>query len=392
MAFAFVIASAGAIIPNPLLPLYRTELGLSWMTLSVAFTINLVALIATLAWGSRTRHRGSPGTVLLVALAIGIGGDLVGVGSQISVGFLLASRVLSGVCLGLATGAAATLVVQAVGDRGRRLVAVGSLVGAAIGLGVATLAVELLPLPFTLVYVVHAGLTGLAVGLLLSARPQMELRARRCAPPLLRAATHDDRRTVRTSGAALDRWSPVGPARRRASSREVARGYVAGAFAWSAGGVLVGYLPSVAQETMGLTSQVATQASAFAFQIVAGVAGLVSVSISRNVGVIGLAAGCVVSAVAVRYSSTPVLLLGCAVAGFGQAVSYTTELGDLSGGVTAADQGVVSTRYSLVAYSASATFVLGAGALGSLIDPTVGLALVLGLIALGSVAMARRPA
>jgi hypothetical protein len=365
----FTAVAAGSIIANPLLPLYRVRLGLSWTALALAFCVNLIALVAALGWGARRAAHVRPEALVLAAVSLSLSADVAGVLARGQAWAVFGSRALAGASVGIVTGAAANLMVRQVGDRGRSLVALGSLVGAALGLTTATLMVELLPAPFVLVYLVHGG-SVLAAGVLWAWTARVRRPLTLAPAALLIASVPAPSESF--SGLVAQRVRP----RRRA--------FVAAALAWAAGGVLVGYLPSVAQDTMGLTSQIGTQASAFAFQGIAGIVALGGATLPRWTGLTGLVVGCTSSAAALALGSLPLLLVGCALAGMGQAVTYTEELLVVSAGASPAEQGEVSSRYSQVAYCASAAMVLTAGAVGSLVDPEVGLVAVLAVIAAGS--------
>ncbi len=372
MAFAFTVAASGAIIANPLLPVYRVRLGLSWTEVALAFSVNLAALVGALGWGARGGVRIRPEVRLLVALGISLAADAVGVLARTETWAVFGSRALSGACVGIATGAAANLMVRVAGDRGRSLVALGSLVGAAVGLVVATLLVELLPAPLVLVYPVHGALVLVAVAVLAATA--------RAERPELRVSVITTRGRSHPQLAGEHRSARPDP-----TTRPGPRPFIAAALAWAAGGVLVGYAPSVAPDTMGITSPVGAQASAFAFQGVAGLAGLGAAKLPRWTGLVGLVVGCATSAVGVALGWSPALLVGCALAGLGQAVTYTKKLLLVSAGVSPIEQGTVSSRYSQIAYCASAGLVLAAGGLGSIVGPAFGLVVVLAVIVAGSV-------
>ena len=111
VAYAFLIIMAAATLPSPLYGLYRARDGLSALTITVAFAIFAAGTISVLLRESVIAARlGRRGTmiagVLVMMVAMGvlaIWKDLAG---------LLIGRLITGVSVGLAAGAAITYLVE----------------------------------------------------------------------------------------------------------------------------------------------------------------------------------------------------------------------------------------------------------------------------------------
>ena len=100
-AFAMQLVISNAI--NPLLPIYREQLGMSAFVLSLTFVLYVGALVLVLALLARPRFARVAPALLLLSLAALVVSDLLAAHPE--VWSILASRVLVGVAGGLGTGA-----------------------------------------------------------------------------------------------------------------------------------------------------------------------------------------------------------------------------------------------------------------------------------------------
>ncbi|GAB2466555.1 MFS family permease [Conyzicola lurida] len=341
VAVAFSLLLAGTNAVNPLLPVYREVLRLEPFVLSLTFvfyvTVLVIALVV-LARPSLTRHATG---LLLAALAVALGADaLLSLSTEWSV---LVGRMVAGVAGGLATGAAAALVVAAIGARGRALSATGNLVGAVVGTAASQIVIELRGSAATHeVFLWH----GIAVLVVLVAA-SIVLRVRR-APNRLALAT--------VAGV------PEKLRLRLSDARYLATGCVAWAgvsVAIVLGATVFAELDSPLVRAVGpalmLGSSAAGQlASPHLARVVPWMSGVVLLS----VGALGIAAGAVVD-------SPPLSLAGFAALGIGIGISYRAGLVALSRGASPARQGALSSAYGAITYAVAAAVVLTVGAVGN---------------------------
>ena len=332
VAVAFSLLLAGTNAVNPLLPVYREELGLEPFVLSLTFvfyvTVLVVALVV-LARPSLTRHATG---LLLTALAVALGADaLLSLSTEWSV---LVGRMVAGVAGGLATGAAAALVVAAIGSRGRALSATGNLVGAVVGTAASQLVIELRGSAATHeVFLWH----GVAVLVVLVAA-SVVLRVRR-APNRLALAT--------VAGV------PEKLRLRVSDTRYLATGCVA--WAGVSVSIVLGATVFAELDSPLVPSIRAGQlASPYLARVVPWMSGMVFLA----AGALGIAAGAVLDA-------PPLALAGFAALGVGIGVSYRAGLVALSRGASPARQGALSSAYGAITYAVAAAVVLTVGAVGN---------------------------
>lgn len=364
-SFSWLLAGTNAV--NPLLPLYRSELGFDALLLSLTYVCYVAVLtVFFLVMASPSLVRFAA-VSLVAALLLAAGGDLL-LWTATESG-VLAGRAVSGVAGGLGTGAASALVVVAIGDRGRAITATGNLVGAVLGAGGAQLAVFLLGVhALEAVYLIHA-LSCLVLGAVLAVVLWLRREANRAA---LRA----------TRGVRL-RWSQL-------------HGGVApllcGAFAWVALSISVVLIPSLLEE-LGLTvsawsAVVLVLAASAGVQVLSGPVGRIAPWLS---GIELIAAGCLILGAAILTRTDWCGVIGVAVTGIGIGITYRLGLVTLTRGAPAARQGTLASLYGTVSYGTAAVTTLLAGFAGRHfgLQPTVLTALV-ALTVLGAVLL--RPA
>ncbi|MEU4157325.1 MFS transporter [Actinoplanes sp. NPDC026670] len=132
---AFFIA-AGAV--TPLLPLYEKSWGFPHSTLTLAFGVYAIALLAALlVAGSLSDHVGRR-PVLVGALALELAAMLVFVTAP-SIGWIIAGRVLQGIATGAASSAFGAAVVELAPERHKKLGALMTSLASTAGLGIGAL-------------------------------------------------------------------------------------------------------------------------------------------------------------------------------------------------------------------------------------------------------------
>ena len=150
----FLAASAA---PTPLYAIYQKAWGFSALTTTVVFGVYAVALLATLLIVGRLSDHIGRRPVLL----IGIAGQvlaLVVFAEAHSVTALLAARIIQGLATGTAIGAIGAAMLDVDQTRGAVANATAPGLGTASGALLSAFAVQWLPAPTRLVYVVLAGL------------------------------------------------------------------------------------------------------------------------------------------------------------------------------------------------------------------------------------------
>ena len=265
--------------------------------------------------------------------------------------WLVLGRVLSGVAVGLGTGSAAALVLMALGERGRTIVASGSVSGSLLGnLGSSVLATYL-PNSTAVAYLGH-GLVTLALSvalLMLWARRQNAVG--RDLDPVVAKTTE---RATR---------GPIYEARHRVA------GYLLGGLAWTIAGVVLALIPASIRLIDPGAAILTAIAPACALLTLGSVAQFV---VARRIlrlrawqVLIPLVVGTGLAAVSLEERSYVGLVIACAVIGMGQGPGYTLGLATVTHGLLPRFQGKAASTYALAAYGLCAAAVVAIGAASS---------------------------
>ncbi|WP_460944175.1 MFS transporter [Okibacterium endophyticum] len=338
-SFAMLLAGSNAV--NPLLPIYRDQLGLDPLVLSLTFVLYVAVLVCALFFLARPgrAHRAAP--FLLASLALLIASDLLLAHAQ--EWSILAGRVCAGLSGGLGTGAASALVVAAIGAKGRAVTATGNFVGGVLGAGASQLVVSLVGEAAP--QAVFLGHAAIVAALLLAAI--VVLRARR-------DANRADLAVV-----------PGTPAPARIGRRAV-RMFATGTIAWAATSVAVVFGATVFADlgqplvqAIGPTLLLGTSAAAqLASPAIARIAPWVSGAVAMGMGIAGILSGAWLALDALA-------IAGFAVLGAGVGVSFRAALVALTRGATPSRQGSLASLYAAVTYTVSAATVLAVGWAGN---------------------------
>ena len=341
IAVAFALLLAGTNAVNPLLPVYREVLGLDALVLSLTFVLyvtTLVLCLLVLANPRLTRHAaGLLPAALIVALAADV---LLALSTEWSV---LVGRMVAGVAGGLATGAAAALVVAAIGASGRALSATGNLVGAVVGTAASQLVIELRgPAAMQDVFIIH-GIAVLAV--LIASVLVLAIRRR------------PNRIALR---------NVAGPPERLMLRRGDLRYFATGCVAWISVSIAIVFSATVFTEldvplvrVVGPTLMLGTSAAA---QLMSPTLARLSPALSGS-ALLSLGGGAIAAGALIPFA--PLSLVGYAVLGVGVGIAYRAALVALSRGASPARQGALSSAYGAVTYAAAAIAVLVVGAAAS---------------------------
>lgn len=341
---AFTAVMAGPNLPTPLLPGYRASLGLGAFGLTVLFSTYLIALVGVLLSVGWAARRNSPRALLLSGLLLGIASDVWLAWGASTLAGVLTGRVLSGVAVGLSTGATAVLLRHHGGVRSASATALCALLGSAAGTALSATLAEYLPLPRVLPYLVHAVVSLACIALLLSVREFTEPR---------RADTG------RTEGG--------GAVVQQGKAGRFSVASATGVAAWVSAGLMVALVPSYAAALLGATNLVVAASPVVLYLAAACLgsltAGRWSPRIELTTALAFMAAGLVLTALSGPVRSTAVLLLGAVVTGMGQGLGFRGGLFAALTVSTPDRHGAATSRFSALAYSGAAATTLGMGLL-----------------------------
>jgi MFS family permease len=342
-AYAFAVTMLGTTLPTPLYPIYRQELGLSQLMVTVIFAAYAAGVIAALLLFGRLSDQIGRRRALLPGLALSA---LSAVAFLLADGtvLLLAGRVLSGLSAGIFTGTAtATLADLAPHHtRGRAtLIATAASIGG-LGLGplLAGLLAELAGSPLRLTYWVDLALLVPAAALVWAMpEPALATGSARLRPQTLQV-----------------------PAQLRATFARAALTVFAG---FSVLGLFTAVSPALLDQLLGFESHATAGLVVFAV-FAASLAG--QLTLERVPGSAALPAGCLalsaamgLLALAVAVSSLALLITSGVVAGLGQGLSFRAGLAAINRRTPPDRRGAVASSFFAVAYVAISLPVIGLG-------------------------------
>lgn len=369
--FCLVIASPN--LPTALLPDYRQAYGLSPFGLSLVFAGYLAVLVPALLLCTRGWFRRHSSMLLVTGLATAIGSSVVMAFATSTAGLVI-GRGLAGLSVGLATGAAAALVVSVTGERGRGSVATGNLIGGLFG----TLAAVLLAAAGhgEQVYLWHAGICAGAMILLVPTL--LRIAGRHLPQERILASSRIP--AVPTNG----RFAFPAPVTGvRQLRREAFLGTVAGAISWTVPGIVLALLPALLRNLTGpsgillATSPVLVfLGAAWAIQLVARIP-LVGNRIRGQevtIGIVVCGFGLIFIALCAVFGIISLAYLGALLAAAGPALAYRGGMVLCTRGMNPAAQGAATSRYAAISYGVSALIVIGCGAIGAAVGIENGVA------------------
>ncbi|WP_267421114.1 MULTISPECIES: MFS transporter [unclassified Curtobacterium] len=337
---------AGANLPNPLQPEYVYRFDLTPLLQGTLFSLYLAALVLALACSvvASRRKIGTPRATLLLALGATLLADAAFLAGSSHLLALFAGRALSGIGVGLATGAAASIALAHLGERARTMVATSAVLGSLGGNLVGGVIGTFLPGPLLLSYLLHG------TGVVLIGVPLIWF-APRPAPVSDAASRSNDR--------------AVSPYRRR----HRAAGYLLGAIAWSTAGVVLALIPA---EERRLADSATLLQAVLPSSVFLASAWIGQIVVRRQIArvrawhvVALMAGGFALLAWALRAADSDLILIGAVVAGLGQGPAYSLGLATVAAELSPAEQGKAASVFAGVAYASCATVVLAAGAVGS---------------------------
>lgn len=339
-AFAMQLVASNAI--NPLLPVYREQLGLSALLLSMTFVLYVGTLVIGLTLLARPRFARHAPVLLLLSLVALVASDLLAI--QPDAVSILASRVLVGVAGGLGTGAASALVVGAIGAAGRSVTATGNLIGAVFGMVGAQLLVSTVGADAPrLVFLAHAAIT---VAIFATLAIVLVLRRRANA------------RSLEHQSGAVDLRQPRRPRLRPGTLRLLLTGSVA----WIGSSIGVVFSATVFADL----GQPLVQAVGPALLLLASAGGQLLAPVLTRIapwisGMLVLALGSSAIAVGALVVAPALALAGFTLLGAGTGIGYRAALVTFTRGAATAQQGALASAYGAVTYTAAATAALTVG-------------------------------
>ncbi|KUL54452.1 hypothetical protein ADL22_03055 [Streptomyces sp. NRRL F-4489] len=366
VVFLLFSVMLGGALPTPLYGIYSARLGLTPVIITVVFALYAVGVVAALLLGGvsdRIGRRAVIGPAMLVAAVscavFAVFPTLPG---------LLAGRLLSGVAVGLTTGAA-TAYLRELHPRpatAALLATVTSMLGLAGGPLLGGVLAEFAPRPLLTPYVVVAAL--LLSGLALFALPET---------------------VIRTPGRfRLQRLAVP------ASARRVFGAVAVSVFAgFSVLGLLAGLTGTFLGEGLHRHSPLLTGLVACCAFGAAGLAQLVSARAeavrATVVGMLVIPVGLVLIVAALPARSLALFLVGAALGGGGAGVAFRSGLAALAARVPAARTGEVASSYFVAAYLGLTVPVIGVAALLSRFSLVTSAGVFAGVVTLLALAGAR---
>ncbi len=370
VALAFAINMMGTTLPTAIYRYYQLKYGFTPTVITVIYASYAIGVLGALLlignWSDQLGRR----RMLLAGLCASAAAALTFLLSD-GLALLMLGRLLSGISAGIFTGTATVAVIELAPPawRGKAMLAAtaSNMLGLGCGPLLSGILVELFPWPTQLPYAVHLALVGVAALAVLGVPETATIPAR-----------------VKLG---IQRISlPV----------EVRRAFIPAALAGFAGFVVVGFFAAVAPQlirvVLGFHSGIVTGSIVFLLFACSALGQIVQTIIATRwrqaAGCIGLVVGLICVGLCVPERSLGALLLGTALAGIGQGISFRAGLGEIASAAPAHRRAEVTSSFFVVLYVAISLPVIGLGIavqLAGIQRATllfVGLTIVLVLIAL----------
>jgi MFS family permease len=345
VALALSLTMLSTTLPTPLYALYRERLGFSELMVTVIFASYASGVIAALAmFGSLSDQIGRRKVLLsgLVFAALSAVAFLLANGLPL----LLAGRILSGLSAGIFTGTAtATLVdLGRPNERGYStlVAAVANIGGLGCGPLLAGVVSEWGSSPLRLIFWIDlALLAAAAIGIYSVPEPVKTLTRPRLRPHAL------------------------------SIPRELRVTFTHAALAAFAGTAVLGLFTAVApaflSQDLGVTNRAAVGLVVFSVFAASAVGQVLLERLDESTalagGCLALIAGMGFVAVALAFSSLAMLVVGGAVAGVGQGMTFRAGLAAVNAGAPSSQRSQIASTYFIVTYVGLAVPVVGVGLL-----------------------------
>lgn len=335
----------GANLATPLYPLLQAKLGLSSLGITVAFSVYVLALVATLMLAGHWSDHIGRRAALLVAVLTGLAGGFVFAQAD-SLAALSAGRALQGIAVALATGASSAALRELLPERpewASRFTLLASAGGVAAGPAIGGV-LSLLPGPTSTPYVIHSLVL---MALLL---PLYLLRARPAIKP---------GEGPRPLKALAPRRPSVSHEARGAFWLAAAVGFLSFTVFGFCLSLAPGYFARIlsidSRPLIGVLSGLTLGASALSQLL--SIRGRFAVPAG-----LGLLGGSVTLIAAAAAWSNPWLLVCASLsAGVGQGIAFRTVFNDVAGKVEASRHAQIISTVYVITYLGSAVPVIGLG-------------------------------
>jgi MFS family permease len=343
VTIAFMINMMGTTLPTPIYPLYELRYGLTPTMITVIYACYAIGVLGALFtvgnWSDQLGRR----RMLFVGLAASGASAIAFIASHGPAG-LIAGRLLSGLSAGIFTGTATVTVIELAPPAWQQHATLAATASNMLGLGFGPLfsgvLMAVLPQPTLAPYAAHLALVVLA------------LLAVWRAPETARV---DTRAPLRFQHLSLP--------------EEVRSTFVPAALAGFAGFVVLGFFAAVAPQLisvlLGHHNSVVIGALVFLLFACSALGQIVQSSIAAHrrqvVGSVGLAVGLATIALCVYERSLATLIVGTAIAGVGQGISFRASLGDLAAKSPPTRRAEVTSSFFVILYIALSLPVIGLG-------------------------------
>ncbi|MFF9671180.1 MFS transporter [Streptomyces eurythermus] len=343
-AYTLLCLLTGTNLPTPLYRGYEREFGFSPLVVTLIFAVYVAALIPSLLIVGPLSDSVGPRTVLLPSVVLAALGSLAFALAD-DVGWLFAARLLQGLAVGAASGAltAALTELEPRGDRGRAALVstVVSVGGLGAGPLIAGLLAEYAPWPYVLPYALEIVLlvpAAITMVTLPATRPTTRRRPRRPTVPA------SMRGLFLSSG-------------------------TASFLAFSVTGLFLSLVPTYVTKLSG-SDNLALAGGAVTLMLACSVLAQIAAAGRRALGIqvtglVVLAAGLVLLAVAGGLSSLPLLLAATVVGGAGQGLAFLGALTEINRAAPQGRHADVLSSFYVVVYLGVGVPVIGVGLLAT---------------------------
>jgi MFS family permease len=350
VAFAFAINMMGTTLPTAIYRYYQLQFGFTPTVVTVIYASYAIGVLGALLlignWSDQLGRR----RMLLAGLCASAASALTFLLSD-GLALLMLGRLLSGISAGIFTGTATVAVIELAPPawRGKSMLAAtaSNMLGLGCGPLLSGILVELFPWPMRLPYAVHLALVGVAALAVLGV-PETAATPARVKLGIQRISL------------------PV----------EVRRAFIPAALAGFAGFVVVGFFAVVAPQlirvVLGFHSGIVTGSIVFLLFACSALGQIVQTIIAARwrqaAGCIGLVVGLMCVGLCVPERSLGALLLGTALAGIGQGISFRAGLGEIASAAPLHRRAEVTSSFFVVLYVAISLPVIGLGIAVQLAD------------------------
>jgi MFS family permease len=335
-----ITVSAVSAAPTPIYRVYRETLGLTPFTITLIVAVYAFTMIAAFLTIARLSDYVGRKPMILVALGLNALALLLFFVAE-SAAMLIAARAVQGVATGVALATLGAVIVDTAPGWAATLNSVTAFLGLALGALISGVLVTFAPWPTHLVYAALLGVT--------------------LAEIIILAWVAET--TSRKPGA----WSGIRPKLTvpAAAAAAMARLFPLTLSAWALGGFYLSLMPSLVIEATGIRSPLVGAAVVSALMLSGGLSSFATRALDAGQTVRAsaalLAAGVIVTVLAIAAGSPMGMFFGTIVAGFGFGASYGASLRVLLPLASAHERAGLLSAYFVESYLAFALAAIAAG-------------------------------